>query len=357
MIKKNWMYWLFFLALFLAPFYLTEFRLSLLGKFLCFAMIAIGISLIWGYTGILSLGHGVYFGLGAYCMAMYLKLEASGGRLPDFMEWSGVNKLPWFWKPFEQPVIAISSAIIIPVLLAMFLSYFTFRNRIKGVYFSLLSQAIVVVFVTLFIGKQEWTGGTNGLTNFSTVFGFSLSSPLTQIVLYLLTVVLLLSMFLFSRWLTRSRFGRVLVAIRDSENRVRFLGFNPTTYKVFVYSLSAAFAGIAGAMFVLQVGLISPAMMGIIPSIEMVLWVAVGGRSSLIGAIIGAIVTNGAKSFFSENYPDIWLLFLGGLFIAVVLFLPNGLTGVYQSVRQRKKQGEVRANEASSHVLQRVSRF
>lgn len=164
-------------------------------------------------------------------------------------------------------------------------------------------------------------------------------------------------MFLFSRWLTGSRFGRVLVAIRDSENRVRFLGFNPTTYKVFVYSLSAAFAGIAGAMFVLQVGLISPAMMGIIPSIEMVLWVAVGGRSSLIGAIIGAIVTNGAKSFFSENYPDIWLLFLGGLFIAVVLFLPNGLTGVYQSVRQRKKQGEVRANEASSHVLQRVSRF
>lgn len=273
------------------------------------------------------------------------------------MEWSGVNKLPWFWKPFEQPVIAISSAMIVPVLLAMFLSYFTFRNRIKGVYFSLLSQAIVVVFVTLFIGKQEWTGGTNGLTNFSTVFGFSLSSPLTQIVLYLLTVVLLLSMFLFSRWLTGSRFGRVLVAIRDSENRVRFLGFNPTTYKVFVYSLSAAFAGIAGAMFVLQVGLISPAMMGIIPSIEMVLWVAVGGRSSLIGAIIGAIVTNGAKSFFSENYPDIWLLFLGGLFIAVVLFLPNGLTGVYQSVRQRKKQGEVRANEASSHVLQRVSRF
>ncbi|OUM93763.1 urea ABC transporter permease subunit UrtC [Parageobacillus thermoglucosidasius] len=357
MIKKGWFYWLFFLALFAAPFYLTEFRLSLLGKFLCFAMIAIGISLLWGYTGILSLGHGVYFGLGAYCMAMYLKLESAPGRLPDFMEWSGVNKLPWFWKPFEHPLFAMSAAIIIPVLLAAFLSYFTFKNRIKGVYFSLLSQAVVVVFVTLFIGKQEWTGGTNGLTNFSTVFGFSLSSPLTQIVLYWITVCLLLLIFLFSRWLTVSRFGRVLVAIRDGENRVRFLGFNPTTYKVFVYSLSAAFAALAGVMFVLQVGLISPAMMGIIPSIEMVLWVAVGGRSSLIGAVIGAIVTNSAKSFFSENYPDIWLLFLGGLFIGVVMFLPNGLAGIYESLKQRKRHGEGRTHEAGSHVSRSVGGF
>ncbi|RAK15191.1 urea ABC transporter membrane protein /amino acid/amide ABC transporter membrane protein 2 (HAAT family) [Anoxybacillus vitaminiphilus] len=353
--NKTWLYWLFFLALFTAPFYLTEFRLSLLGKFLCFAIIAVGISLIWGYTGILSLGHGVYFGLGAYCMAMYLKLEDSRGHLPDFMEWSGVEKLPWFWKPFENPLFAIFSAIIIPVLLAAFLSYFTFKNRIKGVYFSLLSQAVVVVFVTLFIGKQEWTGGTNGLTNFSTVFGFSLSSPLTQIVIYLLTVLLLCFIFIFSRWLTRSRFGRVLIAIRDSENRVRFLGFNTTTYKVFVYSLSAAFAGLAGVMFVLQVGLISPAMMGIIPSIEMVLWVAVGGRNSLIGAIIGAIATNSAKSFFSENYPDIWLLFLGGLFISIVMFLPNGLAGLYESFVQRKGRRERRKNEAGSHVSRSVS--
>ncbi|KPC97373.1 Branched-chain amino acid transport system / permease component [Geobacillus sp. BCO2] len=164
--NKRWGYWLFFAALFLAPFYLTEFRLSLLGKFLCFAIVAVGISLIWGHTGILSLGHGVYFGLGAYCMAMYLKLEASRGHLPDFMEWSGVRELPWFWKPFAHPMVAIAAAIALPTLLAALLSYFTFKNRIQGVYFSLLSQAVVVVFVTLFIGKQEWTGGTNGLTNF-----------------------------------------------------------------------------------------------------------------------------------------------------------------------------------------------
>ncbi|KYD25462.1 MULTISPECIES: urea ABC transporter permease subunit UrtC [Geobacillus] len=345
MVNQRWGYWLFFAALFLAPFYLTEFRLSLLGKFLCLAIVAVGISLIWGYTGILSLGHGVYFGLGAYCMAMYLKLEASRGHLPDFMEWSGVRELPWFWKPFSYPMVAIAAAIALPTLLAALLSYFTFKNRIKGVYFSLLSQAVVVVLVTLFIGKQEWTGGTNGLTNFSTVFGFSLSSPLTQIVLYWLTTICLALIFVAARRLTSGRLGKVLIAIRDAENRVRFLGFNPTVYKVFVYSLSAAFAGVAGALFVLQVGLISPEMMGIIPSIEMVLWVAVGGRHSLMGAIVGAIVMNTAKSFLSENYPDLWLLLLGALFVVVVLFVPKGLAGIYESlvaVRIKAKRGHER---------------
>ncbi|MDQ0243038.1 urea transport system permease protein [Bacillus fengqiuensis] len=348
-------YYILFGLLLCAPLFLQEFRLSLLAKFLCFAIVAVGICLIWGYTGILSLGHGVFFGLGAYCTAMYLKLEGSASGLPDFMEWSGVTELPLLWKPFASPIFALAATIFIPVLLAAFLGYFTFKNRIKGVYFSLISQAVVVVFVTLFIGKQEVTGGTNGLTNFATVFQFPLMSPFTQQVLYFITVAMLAVVVGLSVWFTKSRFGRVLVAIRDGENRVRFLGYNPTAYKVFIYCVSAAFAGVAGGLFVLQVGIISPAMMGIIPSIEMVLWAAVGGRNSIIGAIIGALLTNGAKTYFSETYPDIWQFFLGALFIIVVLFMPNGLVGVFQSLKQRffrtKQSGsEEKANEADTVV-------
>lgn len=333
--RKQMIYLLFFLILLLAPFYLTEFRLALLGKFLCYAIIAVGICLIWGYTGILSLGHGVYFGIGAYCMAMYLKLEASKGALPDFMEWNGVQELPWFWKPFFNPFFSIMAAIFIPAMLAVVLGMLTFKNRIKGVYFSLLSQAVVVVVVTLLIAKQDLTGGTNGLTNFSTVFGFSLSSPMVQIVLYAITVFALFAIFMLSVWITKSRLGHVLIAIRDGENRLRFLGFDPAVFKVFIYSLSASFAGIAGALFVLQVGLISPSMMDIIPSIEMVLWVAIGGRHSLFGAIIGAILTNGAKSFFSETYPDVWLFCLGILFILIVVFFPKGIAGLFEAFPKR----------------------
>ncbi|CAH0346528.1 urea ABC transporter permease subunit UrtC [Bacillus sp. CECT 9360] len=349
--KITYSNWVIFLALFLAPFYLTEFRLSLLGKFLAFAIIAIGISLIWGQTGILSLGHGVYFGIGAYCMAMHLKLEAAGGALPDFMSWSGVSSLPWFWEPFKSFGFSLGAAILLPALLSFVLGYLTFKNRIKGVYFSLISQAIVVIFVTLFIGNQQWTGGTNGLTNFQMVLGFSLTDPVTQIVLYFITAAVLLIVFLLSKFLTETKAGKLLVAIRDSENRTRFLGYNSTFYQVMVYALSAAFAGIAGVLFVLQVGLISPEMMGIIPSIEMVLWVAIGGRTSLIGAIIGAIVTNSAKTYFSENYPDYWLFLLGMMFISIVLFMPNGIVGLYHSLRKKwtrtKKVEEVK-NEADT---------
>ncbi|MBY6085641.1 urea ABC transporter permease subunit UrtC [Priestia flexa] len=330
-----------------APLFLQEFRLGLLAKFLCYAIVAIGISLIWGYTGILSLGHGVFFGLGAYCMGMYLKLEGSTTGLPDFMEWSGVTTLPAFWKPFTNPVFAIGAGIIVPMLLATVLGYFTFKNRIRGVYFSLISQAVVVVVVTLFIGKQDLTGGTNGLTSFYTFLGMSLADSFVQQILYFVTVGVLAIVFALSIWLTKSRAGKVLMAIRDGENRVRFLGFNPTSYKVFVYSLSAAFAGVAGMLFVLQVGIISPAMMGITPSIEMVLWVAIGGRHSLLGAVFGAIFTNGAKSLFSETYPDIWLILLGLLFIVVVLFLPNGMAGLVQSIQNKFKK--LKSRKEKSH--------
>jgi urea transport system permease protein len=328
----------------IAPLFLSDFRLSLLAKFLSFAILALGISLIWGYTGILSLGHGVYFGLGAYGMAMYLKLEAAAGHLPDFMEWSGLTELPWFWRPFANPVFAIAAAILIPTLLAALLGFLTFRSRIRGVYFSILSQALVIILVTLFIGKQEYTGGTNGMTNFTTIFGFSLGDPGVQTGLYLITLAVLIFVFGLCYGLVNSRLGRVLIAIRDGENRVRFCGFNPTVYKVFIYCVSAALAGVAGVLFVLQVGIISPAMMGIIPSVEMVLWVAVGGRQSLVGAVLGAILTNGAKSFFSESYPDIWLVFLGALFVIIVLFLPNGIMGLYENIGSKWSAANKRRN-------------
>ncbi len=325
-------------GLLLAPLFLSDFRMNLLGKFLAFAIAAIGIDLLWGYTGILSLGHGVFFGLGAYGMAMYLKLEASGGKLPDFMSWSGLTELPWFWKPFANPVLAIVAALVVPMALAGLLGYLTFRNRIKGVFFSILSQAVVLIVVTLFIGQQAYTGGTNGITNFKTVFGYSLSSPTVQTFLYYLTLAVLIAVYVACRRLVASRTGKVLVAIRDGENRVRFSGYDPTVYKVFVYILSAGLAALSGILFVLQVGIISPAMMGIIPSIEMVLWVAVGGRGTLSGAVLGTILTNGAKSFFSESFPDIWLYFLGALFMIVVLFLPQGIIGSLKSVRNKWKR-------------------
>lgn len=311
-----------------APFVLSDFRLNLLSKFLAFAVLAVGLDLIWGYTGILSLGQGVFFGLGAYCMAMYLKLEASGGRLPDFMEWSGLTHLPWFWAPFQHLGFALLMAVLLPVLLAFALGFFTFRNRIRGTYFSILTQALVIIAVTLIVGQQAYTGGTNGITGFRSLLGYSLSDPIMKTYLYFITAGVLVLVLLLSRWLVGTRFARVLEAIRDGENRVRFIGYDPAAYKMFVFCLSAAFAGLAGVLFVLHVGIISPSMIGIVPSIEMVLWVAIGGRGTLIGAAIGAIAMNGAKSSLSEMSPEFWPLLLGGLFVVVVVFLPGGLMGL-----------------------------
>ncbi|WP_270167086.1 urea ABC transporter permease subunit UrtC [Paenibacillus sp. SYP-B4298] len=325
-------------ALFSAPLYMSDFRLNLLAKFLAFAMVALGLDLIWGYTGILSLGHGVFFGLGAYAMGMYLKLEASGGKLPDFMNWSGLTQLPLFWKPFESFWFAAAAGILLPVLLALLLGFFTFRNRIRGVYFTILTQALVLITTTLFIGQQALTGGTNGLTGFSTVLGAPLGAPETKRLLYWATAALLLAMFVLCRYIVASRLGKVLRAIRDGENRARFIGYNPAIYQMFVFSVSAALAGLGGMLFVLHVGIISPSMMAIVPSIEMVLWVAIGGRGTLVGAALGAIVLNYAKSVFSETYPDAWLFFLGGLFVIVVVFLPKGAVGLIGKWRWPKRR-------------------
>jgi urea transport system permease protein len=323
------------LALLAAPLFLSDFRLSLLAKFLTYAIVALGIDLIWGYGGMLSLGHGVFFGLGAYAMAMYLKLEASGSHLPDFMGWSGLDELPWFWEPFHSPLFAILMAVVIPALLAFLLGYLIFRSRIQGVYFSIITQALSLIIVTLFIGQQPLTGGTNGMTNFSTAFGFTLADPAVQVALYFVTVLFLVLAYLLCRWLMSSRYGRLLVASREDENRLRFMGYNPAPIKSLAFGVSGGLAGIAGALFVLQVGLITPSNMAIVPSIEMVIWVAVGGRGTLWGAVLGTLLVNYGKSTFSESFPEIWQYFFGGLFVGAVLLFPSGIAGFIRNLWEK----------------------
>ena len=328
---------LVFGALAFAPALVGDFQLSLLGRFLALAIVAIGIDLIWGYTGILSLGHAVYFGLGAYCTAMFLKLEATKGALPDFMGWSGVETLPFWWKPFENGPFALLMAIVVPMLLASLLGFFTFRNRIKGVFFSILSQALAIITVTFFVGQQAYTGGTNGITDFSTGFGYTLSDSSTKTALYFLSLGALTLSFFGAKWLVSGKFGRILLAIRDGENRLRFTGYDPTSYKVFIYALSAGLAGLAGALFVPQIGIISPSSMGIVPSIGMVLWVAIGGRGTISGAVLGAIAVNALEFTLSVNYPEIWQFLIGATFVLVVLFMPRGVMGLFADIGQKTR--------------------
>jgi urea transport system permease protein len=316
------------IVLLLAPLFLSDFRINLLGKILAFAILALSLDLIWGYAGMLSLGHGVFFGLGGYAFAMFLKLEAAKGELPDFMFWSGLKELPIFWAPFQYAWFAIPMVVILPGLLAGALGFLVFRSRITGVYFALISQALALMISILFIGQQAYTGGTNGLTNLTSVFGHSLYSVETQQALYYITIGFLAGSYLLCLGVVSSPFGRLLVAIRDDENRVRFSGYDPAMFKTAIYALSAALAGIGGALFAPQVGIVSPTMMGIVPSIEVAVWVAVGGRGTLIGAIIGAIVVNYAKSLLSESFPDFWTYFLGALFIGAVLIFPRGIIGL-----------------------------
>ncbi len=312
--------------LLLAPLVLPSFRLNLLGRFLAYAIVAIALDLIWGYAGLLSLGHGLFFGLGAYAMAMYLKL-ASSNELPDFMTWSGRDTLPLFWLPFRSPVFAIGAALVVPALLAAILGYLVFRSRIQGVYFSIITQALTLIVSILFIGQQSLTGGTNGITDLSKIFGLPRTAARVQTGLYLATVVCLLGVYLLCRWIVSSRFGRLLVAMRDNEARVRMLGYNPVVLKTLVFALSAAIAGLAGALFVPQVGIISPSALGVVPSVEIVIWVAVGGRGLLVGAVLGALLVNWGKTVFSESFPNIWNYGYGALLIATVVLFPEGLTG------------------------------
>ncbi|GAB4281617.1 MAG: urea ABC transporter permease subunit UrtC [Oscillatoriaceae cyanobacterium] len=312
------------------PLVLSDFRLDLLQRYLALAIVALGIDLIWGYTGMLSLGHGIFFALGGYAIAMHIKLQipaTASNQLPEFMNLYGVTKLPWFWHPFYSLPFSIIAVFLIPAILAALLGYLVFRNRIRGVYFSILTQAATIVFFNFFNGQQKLFNGTNGLTDFQTILGFPISDNKTQYGFYIITVLLLVGGYALCRWLTTGRFGRLLVAIRDDETRVRFSGYDPTGYKVLVFAISAALAGIGGAMFTLRTGIISPRAMDIAFSIEMVIWVAVGGRATLVGAILGALLVNYGKSLFSEKFPDIWLFFQGAMFLIVVLVLPNGIIG------------------------------
>lgn len=309
------------------PAVLSSFRLNLLGRFLSLAIVALGIDLIWGYTGLLSLGHGIFFGLGGYAIGMHLKLQVPPGELPDFMGLYGVTELPWFWQFFYSFPVASAAVVIIPALLAALFGYLVFRNRIRGVYFSILTQAGVIIFFNFFNGQQKLFNGTNGLIDFTTILGATVSAQSTQIAFYILTVLLLVGAYALCRWLTSGRFGRLLMAIRDDESRVRFSGYDPTEFKVFVFAVSGALAGIAGAMYTLQSGSVSPRAMDVAFSIEMVIWVAIGGRASLVGAVLGALLVNYARSFFSEQFAEIWLFFQGALFLIVVTVLPDGIVG------------------------------
>ncbi len=307
------------------------FRVGLLGRFMALGIAALGIDLIWGYTGMLSLGHGIFFALGGYAFAMFLLLQLPSGKLPDFFSLNGVTELPFFWKPFASLPFTLLATVLIPASIAAVVGYFIFRNRIRGVYFSILTQAALIVFYNLFTSQQKWINGTNGLkTDSAMFFGKVVSSIEVQWLFYLFSLVGLVGAYGICRWLTNGRFGRLLMAIRDDEPRVRFSGYDPTSFKVFVLAVSAALAGIAGALYTVQSGIITPNAMDVSFSIEMIIWVAVGGRGTLIGAVIGALLVNFAKSILSEQFPAFWLFFQGALFLLVVTGLPDGIVGWFR---------------------------
>jgi urea transport system permease protein len=323
----------------IVPWVLTDFRLSLLGRFLALSIAALGIDLIWGYTGLLSMGHGVFFALGGYLLAMYLKLQIpadAANKLPEFMNLYGVTELPWFWQPFHDFGLTILAILLIPTIIGGLLGYLVFRNRIRGVYFSILTQAATVVFFNFFNGQQKLFNGTNGLTDFKTILGADVGQY--QFTFYILTIVSLALAYAMCRWLTSGRFGNLLVAIRDDENRLRFSGYNPTGFKVIVFAVSAALAAIGGAFYAIQTGRVSPQLMDIGFSIEMVIWVAAGGRGTLIGAILGTLLVNFAKSLLSEQFPEVWLFFQGLLFLLVVTVLPDGIVGLKTLFQRRQQQ-------------------
>jgi urea transport system permease protein len=322
------------------PLHISNFTLNLFGKFLAYAILALGIDLIWGYTGVLSLGHGVFFGLGAYAMGMHLMLEIGtrsvyGNVLPDFMVWNRVTELPLFWKPFYSAPFTILAVLAVPAAVAWLFGFLTFRSRIRGVYFSIITQALALSAWLMFNRNSLNLGGTNGLSGFKSVFGFTLNDPRTQRALYVATAVCLCGAYALCRFITASPAGKVLVAIRDSETRVLFSGYSPAAFKLFVFVVSAALAGVAGALYVPQVGIITPAKIGVLPSIEMIIWVAVGGRGTMLGPVVGAVGVNWLQSMLTTSYPDLWLLVLGSLFIGVVLFFPDGIVGTVQKLVTR----------------------
>ncbi|HET9871562.1 MAG TPA: urea ABC transporter permease subunit UrtC [Propionibacteriaceae bacterium] len=322
----------------LAPSILSDFRLMLLGKYLCFAMAAVGIGLAWGKGGMLVLGQGVFFGLGGYLMAMHLKLSDAGpGKAPDFMMLYGSGQVPVWWEPFRSPVVTLIAIALLPASVAIVLGLAIFRRRVKGAYFAILSQALAAAFAILLIGQQTTTGGTNGLNGFRGFFGYNLFDPVNRRLIFSIAATVLLLMVLVTWHLYRSRYGELLVAVRDQEERVRFLGYNPANIKLVAYAVAAAMAGIAGALFVPIAGIISPADVGVVPSIAFLIGVAIGGRNTLVGPVLGAIVVAYAQTMLSEQFPGFWTYFQGAMFMLVIAFLPGGLASVKAGLRRRRR--------------------
>ena len=325
-----------------SAFHLSDYAVALIGKIMCYAICALAMDLIWGYTGILSLGHGLFFALGGYGMGMYLMRQI--GRdgnyksdLPDFMVFLDWKELPWHWTFSDSFLFQMAMVVLVPGLLALVFGFFAFRSRIKGVYFSIITQAMTFAAMLLFFRNETGFGGNNGFTDFKRILGIPIATPQMRMLLFVITGLTLIGFYLLARWLVASKFGRVLQAIRDAESRVMFTGYDPIRYKLAIWVISAVMCGIAGALYVPQVGIINPSEMSPAASIEMAIWAAVGGRATLIGPIVGAFVVNGGKSVFTQYFPEFWLYVLGALFIAVTLFLPNGIVGLFKRGKKEER--------------------
>jgi len=328
------------------PLGIDIFRLNLVGKYLTYAFVAVSLVLLWGNGGILSLGQGIFFGLGGYGMAMFMKLEASDPvttkiqttpGIPDFMDWNQITELPWFWEPFNSLPLTIIAVLVLPALFAYFIGFAMFKRRVGGVYFAIITQAIALILSILIVGQQGLTGGVNGITDLRTMLGWDTRNDSAKYILYYVNGILLFGAIFLSKYILNSKFGMLLLAMRDKEERVRFSGYDVSNFKIFIFCVAAMISAVGGAMFTLQVGFMSPSFIGIVPSIEMVIYCAVGGRMSLIGAVYGTLLVNYGKTVFSENYPELWLFLMGGLFIAVVMFFPNGIAGVYDKYAKKYK--------------------
>lgn len=328
----------------LLPLGVDIFRLNLVGKYLTYAFVAVSLVLLWGNGGILSLGQGIFFGLGGYAMAMFMKLEASDPistkiqttpGIPDFMDWNQLTALPWFWEPFKSLPLTIVAILVVPALFAYIIGFAMFKRRVGGVYFAIITQAIALILSILIVGQQGYTGGVNGITDLKTVIGWDTRTDNAKYILYYVNGVLLFGCIFLAKYILSSKFGMLLLAMRDKEERVRFSGYDVSNFKIFIFCVAAMMSAIGGAMFTLQVGFMSPSFVGIVPSIEMVIFCAVGGRVSLIGAVYGTLLVNYGKTFFSETYPELWLFLMGGLFIAVVMFFPNGLAGLWDQYAKK----------------------
>lgn len=325
-------------------FHITTYTVTLLGKYLAFALLTLALDLVWGYLGILSLGHGAFFALGGYAWAMYLMREIGdrgvygNPELPDFMVFMNLQELPWFWYGFDNPLFAFFMVMFVPGLLAFVFGWLAFRSRVTGVYLSIITQALTYALMLAFFRNDMGFGGNNGLTDFKDILGFSLQEDSTRIALLIISFLALVGGYLIARYIMNSRLGRVSMAIRDGESRVRFLGYRVDHFKLFIFVVSAMMAGVAGALYVPQVGIINPGVFSPLFSIELVIWVAIGGRGTLYGAIIGAFVVNYASTYFTSAFPEIWLYFLGGLFVLVTLFLPKGIVGLIKKIKLKKEQ-------------------